>query len=53
MEKEELTNRVLLFTLADSPVSHFSENKQMIGSMDAKNLEYFLLGDINVDSCIT
>ena len=33
----------------DSPVSHFSEIEQMIGSMDAENLEYFLLGDINVD----
>ncbi len=27
----------------DSPVSHFSEIEQMIGSMDAENLEYFLL----------
>ena len=30
-------------------MSHFSEIEQMIGSMDAENLEYFLLGDINVD----
>ena len=33
----------------DFPVRHFSEIEQMIGSMDAENLEYFLLGDLNVD----
>ena len=33
----------------DSPVSHFAEFETMIGALDAENLEYFLLGDINVD----
>ena len=33
----------------DSPVSYFSEIEQMIESMDADNLEYFLLGDLNID----
>ena len=33
----------------DSPVSHYAEFKQMIRSFDAENLEYFLLGDLNVD----
>ena len=33
----------------DSPVSHFSEIEQMIGLTDAENLEYFLLGGLNVD----
>ena len=33
----------------DSPVNHFAEFETMIGALDAKNLEYFLLGDINVD----
>ena len=33
----------------DSPVSHYAEFEQMIGSFDAENLEYFLLGDLNVD----
>ena len=37
------------YTPPDSPVSHFSEIEQMIGSMDAENLEYFLLGDLNLD----
>jgi hypothetical protein len=35
----------------DSPVSHFTEFEQMIGSFDAGNLEYYLLGDLNVDLC--
>ena len=33
----------------DSPTSHFSEFEKMIGLMDAENLEYFLLGDLNTD----
>ena len=33
----------------DSPVSHFSEIEQVIGSMDAENLDYYLLGDLNID----
>ena len=35
----------------DSPVSHFSEIEQVIGSMDAENLDYYLLGDLNIDFC--
>ena len=33
----------------DSPTSYFSEFEKMIGLMDAENLEYFLLGDLNID----
>ena len=33
----------------DSPVNHFADFETMIGALDAENLEYFLLGDINVD----
>ena len=33
----------------DSPMSQFIEFEKMIGSFDAENLEYFLLGDLNVD----
>ena len=33
----------------DLPTSYFAEFEQMIGSFDAENLEYFLLGDLNVD----
>ena len=33
----------------DSPVSHLTEFERMIGSFDAENLEYYLLGDLNVD----
>ena len=33
----------------DFPVSRFSEIEEMIRSMDAGNLEYFLLGDLNID----
>jgi hypothetical protein len=33
----------------DSPASHFGDFEKMIGSFDAENLEYFLLGDLNVD----
>jgi exonuclease III len=33
----------------DSPLSHFAEFETMIRALDAENLEYFLLGDINVD----
>ena len=29
----------------DSSICYFSEIEQMIGSMDAENLQYFLLGD--------
>ena len=35
----------------DSPVSHFTEFERMIGSFDAENLEYYLLGDLNFDLC--
>jgi hypothetical protein len=35
----------------DSPVSHFTEFDRMIGSFDAENWEYYLLGDLNVDLC--
>ena len=37
----------------DSPISHFSEFEKMIGLMDAENLEYFLLGDLNIDCLST
>ena len=37
------------FRPPDSPVSHFSEIEEMIGSMEAENLDYYLLGDLNVD----
>ncbi len=30
-------------------MSQFIEFEKMIGSFDAENLEYFLLGDLNVD----
>ena len=33
----------------DSPVSLFTEFETMIGALDAENLEFFLLGDLNVD----
>ena len=33
----------------DSPMSQFIEFEKMIGSFDAENVEYFLLGDLNVD----
>jgi hypothetical protein len=33
----------------DSPVSHFTEFERMIGFFDAENLEYYFLGDLNVD----
>ena len=33
----------------DSSVDNFSEFVQTIGSFDAENLEYYLLGDLNVD----
>ena len=33
----------------DSPASHFDDFEKMIGSFDAENLGYFLLGDLNVD----
>ena len=33
----------------DSPVSYFTEFEKMIGPFDTENLEYFLLGDLNVD----
>ena len=33
----------------DSPVSYFTEFEKMVGSFDTENLEYFLLGDLNVD----
>ena len=33
----------------DSPVSHISEIEQVIGSMDAQNLDYYLLDDLNID----
>ena len=33
-------------------MSQFTELEKIIGSFDAENLEYFLLGDLNVD-CIT
>ena len=33
----------------DSPTSHFSEFEKMIGLISAENLEYFLLGDLNID----
>ena len=33
----------------NSPMSHFDEFERMIGSLDAENLDYFLLGDLNVD----
>ena len=33
----------------DSPVSLFNEFETMIGALDAENLEFFLLGDLNVD----
>ena len=33
----------------DSPVSLFNEFEAMIGALDAESLEYFLLGDLNVD----
>ena len=33
----------------DSPVSLFNEFETMIGELDAENLEFFLLGDLNVD----
>jgi hypothetical protein len=32
----------------DLPTSYFAEFEQIIGSFDAENLEYFLLGDLNV-----
>jgi hypothetical protein len=32
-----------------SPMCQFIEFEKMIGSIDAANLEYFLLGDLNVD----
>jgi hypothetical protein len=32
-----------------SSLSHFAEFETMIGALDAENLEYFFLGDINVD----
>jgi hypothetical protein len=35
----------------DSPVIHFTEFERMIGSFDAENLEYYLLGDLNFDLC--
>ena len=37
----------------DSPTSHFSEFEKMIGLMDGENLEYFLLGDLNIDCLST
>ena len=37
----------------DSPTSYFSEFEKMIGLMDAENLEYFLLGDLNNDCLST
>ena len=37
----------------DSPTSHFSEFEKMIGLKDAENLEYFLLGDLNIDCLST
>ena len=37
----------------DSPTSYFSEFEKMIGLMDAENLEYFLLGDLNIDCLST
>ena len=33
----------------DCPVSLFNEFETMIGALDAENLEFFLLGDLNVD----
>ena len=33
----------------DCPVSYFTEFEKMEGSFDTKNVEYFLLGDLNVD----
>ena len=33
----------------DSLVSLFNDFETMIGALDAENLEYFLLGDLNVD----
>ena len=33
----------------DSLVSHISEIEQVIGSMDAENLDYYLLGGLNID----
>ena len=33
----------------DSPVSYFTEFEKMVGLLDTENLEYFVLGDLNVD----
>ena len=33
----------------DSPVSYFTEFERMVGLLDTDNLEYFVLGDLNVD----
>lgn len=33
----------------DSPASYFTEFETLVGSLDAENLEYFILGDFNVD----
>ena len=34
-------------------MSQFTELEKIIGSFDAENLEYFLLGDLNVDFMTT
>ena len=33
----------------DSPAHFFVEFEKMVGSLDAKNLEFFILGDLNVN----
>ena len=47
--KKPRSKSILVYRPPDLPTSYFAEFEQMIGSFDAENLEYFLLGDLNVD----
>ena len=34
---------------SDSPANYFTEFENIVGSLDAENLKYFIMGELNVD----